>query len=351
MSNIVEMVFSGHPDKIADQLSDSLVDVAVSNNKNAKCAFECMISSNYVFVGGESSENITLDDISFAFKNIMDYAGYGSEKYLSAFNFIKDINRQSSYINNNRGNGAGDQGVVWGMASSESKRYLPYLLNNSHELLRDIDLINSKENTEYQRNGKLLVDQDRKFITVSLAGDYNQSFMHLNIKDAIEKRFAMDYELSLNPPGLSPWEGSPKYDTGLTGRKLICDAYGSFLKHGGGAWSGKDMTKLDRSGSYLARELSVEILNKYSLDNIEISLTYEMGSQKPIGVHFNINGGTVGVEKDIKNDIDKFFEKEKFSETVDRYLSTTEKYSSLSDPLIGHIYNAAYEWNRYKKIL
>jgi S-adenosylmethionine synthetase len=344
MLNYIERAFKGHPDKIADQIADTLIDVAKLHNKDAKCAFEVMVFGDGIIVGGETSEDITDLDIHNAYQQVMSDCGYPIPKDNS---IINKIQKQSKYIVTNRGEGAGDQGVVWGMASSDTPEYLPKPLVDSQDLMLAIMYYNKliKNN---EQNGKLLLDSNAKTLSVSLAGEYDQESMLRNIKHMNND---LDYNVSLNPPHLSQWHGDPKYDCGMTGRKIIADAYASYLPHGGGAWSGKDMTKVDRSGAYLARELSIEALEKYKLTTVKLAFTYEMGSQVPVSYHIEIEGNNDVDSSDIKKDLDAFFKRETFRDTVKRYNDQNYTMAELADPMVGHLYSSKFIWNRFKGLL
>lgn len=362
--SFLERVLPGHPDKLADQIADALVDECLKTDSNARCAFEVMVSNGKVFIGGESSV------VNFPeFKKVVMFtlAFNDSLKNVDDLVIIINVNKQSPYINDNRGSGAGDQAVVWGMASADNTLYLPDNLDKSQQLLDAICCLRSKV-PDMGSDGKFLIDSKGERVTISISGEFSQTCISAYLQKTVQDIFGPHYYVYLNPPHYSKWIGGPEHDTGVTGRKIISDTYGPEFPHGGGALSGKDLTKVDRTGAYLARELSVELLNKYNkyLNYVSIELVYEMGGQHPFNFEFDYKFknnrrdsgmfSEIKIEKRIKDDLDAFFEKESFSGTVERYMLDYFKdkawnFEKLASPLGGHMYCNFAPWNSYKNLL
>lgn len=346
--NVIERVLPGHPDKVADMIADALVDRAIQIDPDAKCAFEVMVCRNNVFVGGESSVEMNHFLVLQCIQDALRSFNYDPHCYTG-----NAITQQSKYIKNNRGSGAGDQAIVVGMASNETDIYMPKLLTDSQHILGFINNTMRHLYPGMGADGKFLLDPNG-VSTFSIAGDYDQQEAHKTLQLEVRKSLGTDTKVVLNPPNFSKWQGGPKYDTGITGRKITSDSYGINAPHGGGAFSGKDLTKVDRAGAYLARELAIEIVEKYGLKNAEVTLVYEMGGQKPVNFEVSYPKKNAMVRDEISKDLNTFFEREGFSQTVDRYMkdchSGNWNFVSLANPANGHFYSNA-TWNKYKGLL
>lgn len=288
---IKELAFLGHPDKQADLIADILVDIALANNPNARCAIEVMVKGQnntlHVIVGGESSHIFTEEDIYNATKKAHILGTFGRVQ-VPKIQPLLLMTQQSPYIATNMGQGVGDQCIVVGFSASKNSAHSRATL---YENAVFKTLLNTKSATG---DGKMVVvkgdSKDR--ISVSVGGPLTDNdcdaFVDALNKVAIEDKNVDLPIVTINPPNRSGWLGGPLYDCGITGRKLACDAHGIYAPHGGGATSGKDMSKPDRRMKILADVLAEELLKKVnqiqSVDEICVGLAFEMGGTQPIGV-------------------------------------------------------------------
>lgn len=308
-----ESVGIGHPDKICDQIADSILDSCLSQDKYSKVACEVMATNRLIIIGGEIKTHGYVDVVKLAWEVLMPL-GYNEKD----FTIISNVNSQSEDINNsvvksNGTIGAGDQGIVYGYATNETKSFMPLETIMAHDLLRlTTKLIKSKKfkSAKFDMKSQVGLEVDNKKIILknmmmSVQHDDNYDkeefykFISEKIMDVIAKKYGFnnDFDKLINPSGRFVI-GGPIGDTGLTGRKIIVDSYGGAAKHGGGAFSGKDASKVDRTGAYFARYISKNIVAANLADKCEIQLAFSIGNTKPISININ----TFGTEKiDIKN--------------------------------------------------
>lgn len=308
-----ESVGIGHPDKICDQIADSILDSCLSQDKYSKVACEVMATNRLIIIGGEIKTHGYVDVVKLAWKVLMPL-GYNEKD----FTIISNVNSQSEDINNsvvksNGTIGAGDQGIVYGYATNETKSFMPLETIMAHDLLRlTTKLIKSKKFklAKFDMKSQVGLEVDNKKIILknmmmSVQHDDNYDkeefykFISEKIMDVIAKKYGFnnDFDKLINPSGRFVI-GGPIGDTGLTGRKIIVDSYGGAAKHGGGAFSGKDASKVDRTGAYFARYIAKNIVAANLADKCEIQLAFSIGNTKPISININ----TFGTEKiDIKN--------------------------------------------------
>lgn len=256
-----EFVSPMHPDKICDFIADSILDAYLEKDKNSRCAIEIMGGHNLITINGEvsSKANINIEKIV---KELVD----------SNFKIISNIVKQSSEIA--RGvetGGAGDQGIMMGYATSETENFMSL----EYELARNLCM---KIFEKYPYDGKTQVTiNDGKIQTVVASFQNTESSELLSLVKNIIKAD----EYFINPSG--EWsQGGFDADTGLSGRKLIIDNYGPEIPIGGGSFSGKDYTKVDRSGAYMARKIAVDLLKKYKAKEVYTKLAYVIGKAKPV---------------------------------------------------------------------
>lgn len=304
-----EQVSKWHPDKYADQISDAIVALAVSKNKNARVAVETMVKDNIVIVAGEIGKVVLLpDEIYNAALSVANELGYKIET------FHNYIGIQSSEINhavdNDKDLGAGDQGMMYGYACNESISYLPYGFDLANRIIfiLEQDTINNK-NTIFKGDAKtqVTVDLDTGDVHTILVSACHKNELSLYevqsyIKDLLISHNIKSKHWLINPAGLWTY-GGPSADSGLTGRKIVADQYGGYIPVGGGAFSGKDLSKVDRSGAYFARNLAVDLLKLMNLDFIEIQIAYAIGVSKPISI--NIKSSHPELDDKIINYVNK----------------------------------------------
>lgn len=302
-----ESVGPGHPDKICDQISDSILDECLIQDPNSKVACEVMAANRLIVIGGEISTTGYIDVVKCAW-DVLIPLGYNEND----FTIISNVNSQSidisqSVIKNNGDIGAGDQGIVYGYATNECENYMPLSINIAHDLVKTCEYMRKtipKMNMILKSDMKSQVSIDytnERFPKIKSMLMSVQHFENTSI-DIIEKIISkimidisekynlnQDFQKIINPSGRFVI-GGPIGDTGLTGRKIIVDTYGGIAKHGGGAFSGKDGTKVDRSGAYLARYIAKNIVASKLADKCEIQLAYSIGYTKPIAMYINTFG-------------------------------------------------------------
>lgn len=292
-----EQVSKWHPDKVADQISDSILFYCLQHDSNSRVAIETLIKSDHVYLAGEitcKEENIPYEEIV---KSVMDKLHYPVSRV------ITDITKQSveigSAVDSDQKIGAGDQGMMFGYATRETDSYLPYGFDIANKIIEIIteDIENNK-NTIYKGDAKTQVtvdlDQPNSIPEVILISACHKEGLTLNqvksyTMNLLEKNNIKAKKYILNPSGL--WTiGGPVSDSGLTGRKIVCDQYGGYCPVGGGAFSGKDPTKVDRSAAYMARELAIKIINHFSYANVcAVELAYGIGIAEPISISIKVN--------------------------------------------------------------
>ncbi len=296
-----ESVGKGHPDKICDQISDGILDAVLQNDKHAKVAIEVMASNRLVIIGGELTTSTYVDFVKIAWGILMNL-GYTEND----FSIISNVNKQSEEIRNSvdlkDDIGSGDQGIMFGYASDETANYMPIAITVAHELVKKAEELRvskkfkelksdmkSQVTVEYMTNDQIEVRD--VLMSIQHTSDYNkdkfeQDVKKLIIEPTISQFFKNDnYRTLINPSG-SFVVGGPIGDTGLTGRKIIVDTYGGMARHGGGAFSGKDCTKVDRSAAYAARWVAKNLVASGIAKKLEIQLSYAIGVAKPISISF-----------------------------------------------------------------
>ena len=317
-----ESVSEGHPDKIADQISDSIIDNFLAFDNNAKVACETLVTTGQVILAGEVKSNVYLDLQSIA-RNVIKDIGYNKSEYLfdgNSCGILSYIHEQSEDINrgvekNNREDqGAGDQGIMFGYACNETENFIPLALDLSHIILKELAELRreNKEITYLRPDSKSQVTveysddnnpQKIKTIVISTQHDEfdKEEAMLSKIKNDIHsiliprilkkypkyiEFFNDEIEYFINPTGKFVI-GGPHGDTGLTGRKIIVDTYGGKGAHGGGAFSGKDPSKVDRSAAYAARHVAKNLVAAEVCTECLVQISYAIGISKPIGVYVN----------------------------------------------------------------
>lgn len=302
-----ESVGAGHPDKICDQISDAILDECLKQDPNSRVACEVMAANRLIVIGGEITTTGYVDLIKTAWGVLMPL-GYSEED----FTIISNVNSQSpdisqSVIKNDGDIGAGDQGIVFGYATNETKNFMPLTINMANDLVKTLSIVSKKQSYHFIKSdmkSQVSIDYtDPKnphivnmLMSVQHSEDYNvedfETIISL-VMDSIAKKYGMnkDFKKIINP-SKKFIIGGPIGDTGLTGRKIIVDTYGGIAKHGGGAFSGKDGTKTDRSGAYFARYIAKNIVASGLCDRCEIQLAFAIGVNKPIAFYidaFNTN--------------------------------------------------------------
>ena len=306
-----ESVTEGHPDKICDQISDAILDDILSYDKYARVAVETVTTTGIIFVCGEvTAKDEYMPNVDRIARRVVEEIGYDRGKYgfdAENISVITSIHPQSRDIalGVDR-DGAGDQGIMFGYATNETPEFMPLAIMLAHKLARRLTEVRKQKILPYLRpDGKTQVtieyDNDKpvRIDTVLLSTQHadvvTQSRLFLDIKnfvfdEVLPKELVDDNtKFLVNPTGKFVI-GGPKGDSGLTGRKIIVDTYGGSSRHGGGAFSGKDATKVDRSACYAARYLAKNIVASGIADKCEIQLSYAIGVDKPVSIYINTFG-------------------------------------------------------------
>ncbi|MBC7190215.1 methionine adenosyltransferase [Candidatus Aerophobetes bacterium] len=321
-----ESVTEGHPDKIADQVSDAILDAILENDPYGRVACETLVTTGLVFVAGEITTECYVD-IPAIVRNVLKDIGYTHASYgidYKSCAVITSIHEQSPDISIGVDrDGAGDQGMMFGYATIETPEYMPLPIVLAHRLTKRLAEVRKKKVLPYLRpDGKSQVTVEyengipRRVKTVVLSAqhspdveteDIEDELIEVVIKPCIPEEYR-DPEMSyfINATG-SFKIGGPQADTGLTGRKIIADTYGGVGSHGGGCFSGKDPTKVDRSGSYMARYIAKNIVASGIAEKCEIQIAYVIGQSSPISLMVDTFGTGKIPEEKIKEIILKNF--------------------------------------------
>lgn len=308
-----ESVGRGHPDKICDEIADAILDCCLKHDPNSRVACEVFANNRLIVIGGQITTKCYVDVVQVAW-SILKPLGYNEND----FSIISNINSQSpdiaEQVNKSKTQlGAGDQGIVFGYATNETKQYLPLAYVLANEILVTIDkLIPSKLNyCKYDMKSQVSLFQyknnfliDSIVVSIQHAQDANLNLLRNDIKtygiEPILKKynlFSKNIKYFINKNGKFII-GGPIGDTGLTGRKIIVDTYGSIAHCGGGALSGKDPTKVDRSGAYFARYIAKNIVAAKLADKCEVQLSFCIGEPKPLNICIDcFNTNKIAIDK------------------------------------------------------
>ncbi len=284
----VESVTSGHPDKICDQISDAILDECLRQDSRSRVAVETFGSHGLLVIGGEITTNAVFDAESIARKVYRDI-GYADE-----LNVITNIMRQSPDIALGVDTGgAGDQGIMYGYATDETPEFLPKGVVLAHALTRGLEKLRKEKTVPWLGpDGKAQVTiEDNRVKTILVSAQHDAAISHEEVKKTITEKLIQPLagdlsgiEIFVNPTGAFTIGGFTA-DTGLTGRKLMVDTYGGILPHGGGCFSGKDPTKVDRSAAYMARFAAKNLVANHFAKRSLVSVAYAIGKAEPLMVH------------------------------------------------------------------
>ncbi len=336
-----ESVTSGHPDKICDNISDAVLDAYLNGDENSRVACECSVTTDFVLIMGEITSNAKVDVEKIARETIKEIGytepeiGFSSE---SAQVLIK-LNKQSADIALGVDNskeakengqdkydkiGAGDQGLMFGYATKETEEYMPLPIVLSHKICQKLEEVRKSGELSYLRpdgKGQVTVEYEcgapKRIEAVVLSSQHNASVSTEQLRADL-KKFVIDKVLPakyvdentkfyINPTGRFEI-GGPTGDSGLTGRKIIVDTYGGKCPHGGGAFSGKDPTKVDRSAAYMARYVCKNIVASGLADECQIQVAYAIGVAKPVSVKVDTFGTGKLTDEELANIVVKEFD-------------------------------------------
>jgi len=354
-----ESVSAGHPDKVADQISDALVDAGLQiGNETTRVAIETLVTTNSVTIAGEvKNYNIDFLERANIVRNVVKQIGYEQEGFHHQKLIIMDkIHEQSGDISLGTDDfGAGDQGIMFGYACNHTDSMMPAPIHFSHEIMKELNThrkttqvlgpdAKAQVSVEYngpRRDGnvkridQVVISTQHAEGKCDIARDCSSAAAHSVLGDLIDK----DTKWHLNPTG-NFVIGGPDGDAGVTGRKIIVDTYGGFAPHGGGAFSGKDPTKVDRSGAYIARWLAKNIVADEMADWCNIQLSYAIGVKEPTSIYIDSNGHNRSIEKFIRDEIDLTPKG-----IIDRFdLFNFYKYSE--NCVYGHFGNKDVPWEK-----
>ena len=320
-----ESVSEGHPDKVADQISDALIDNFLAFDANSKVACETLVTTGQVVLAGEVKSNTYLD-VQAISRKVINKIGYNKSEYMfdgNSCGVFSAIHEQSSDINqgvdrkNPEDQGAGDQGMMFGYACNETEDYMPLALDLSHKILIELAQLRRENNeiTYLRPDSKSQVtlqysedNKPEKIVAIVVSTQHDDfddedkmlAKIKLDITSILIPRllnkypnyktfFNNDIEYHINPTGKFVI-GGPHGDTGLTGRKIIVDTYGGKGAHGGGAFSGKDPSKVDRSAAYATRHIAKNLVAAGIADECLVQVSYAIGVAKPMGIFVNTYG-------------------------------------------------------------
>ena len=377
-----ESVTEGHPDKLCDYISDKVLDAYLAQDSKARVACETVAGKGLILVTGEITSTASVD-IEKVVRETIKEIGYTDENTDISWDKCKviiNISKQSPDIalgvdtsyenkehtvdkNANKSEGAGDQGMVFGFATDETEDYLPLPIDLSHKLAKKLAEVRKTNEIPYLRpDGKVQVtveyedDIPVRINTVVVSTQHEEnvdlSQLKVDIKEkvinAIIPKDLLDENTKyfINPTGRFVI-GGPLGDTGLTGRKIIVDTYGGYSRHGGGAFSGKDATKVDRSGSYMARFIAKNIVANGYAKKCEIQISYAIGVAKPVSIYVDTFGTNTIPEDEIVEII-----KKKFDLTPRGIINTLdlEKPIYAKTTNYGHFGKKGLTWEKVIKI-
>lgn len=327
-----ESVSEGHPDKVADQIADSILDECLKVDPNSRVACEVFVTKNFVLIGGEITSKAK-PDYKQIVKNVLTDIGYTKKEYGFSADEVEvevRVQQQSSDIamgvdaKKPEDVGAGDQGIMFGYATNENEGYMPLPIAIAHKLVRVATNLRKSGEFKHARpdmKSQVSVDYTNpkkpRIATILMSiqhdPDIDMNAFKTYIKETImipvAKSFGLnsDFEVIINPTGQFVI-GGPAGDTGVTGRKIIVDTYGGAGHHGGGAFSGKDPTKVDRSAAYFARYIAKNLVAAGVADKLEIQLGYAIGKNEPVSIYVDTFETSNFSSDEIVNLIQKVFD-------------------------------------------
>ena len=307
-----ECVTCGHPDKVADAISDAILDACLAQDPSSRVACETMVTTNFCLICGEITTKAVVDYAAVA-RQVIRTIGYtypGDGFDADTVEILCKIHTQSADIalgTNDDVGGAGDQGMMFGGACTHTPELMPMpaalaraLSNRLTDCIRSNDLLRADGKTqvsvEFDNDGKI-VGIDTVVVSVMHSADFEIGELRKYVREGVIapvlKRYGFDVEdvahIHINPTG-NFVIGGPNGDTGLTGRKIIVDTYGGYFSHGGGAFSGKDPTKVDRSGAYMARYMAKNLVAAGLAEQVQVQLAYAIGVAEPVSVRVDSYG-------------------------------------------------------------
>ena len=360
-----ESVTEGHPDKLCDLISDTILDECLKQDKNSRVAVETFASANKITIGGQLTTNAKIDIEEIA-RRTLRKIGYTNEEIdINPETCDIDINitKQSRDIAQGVDiGGAGDQGIMFGYASDETKELMPFAISMAHKLSKKLTNVRKNGEIPYlMPDGKTQVTVEyednipKRIETILISTQHKENIDNEKIKqDILEKVIKSvipskyldeNTKYYINPTGKFTI-GGPLGDTGLTGRKIIVDTYGGYARHGGGAFSGKDATKVDRSAAYMLRHIAKNVVANGYAKKCELQVAYGIGMIEPISIFINTFGTNTISENEII---------EKIKATFDLTPKGIIEYLKLKEPIYtkttnyGHFGKEELSWEKIIK--
>lgn len=361
-----ESVTEGHPDKLCDSISDAILDACLEQDENSRVAIETFAANNNITIAGQLTTTAVIDVEKIVRERIKEI-GYDNSKTdmdYKTCNINIDIEKQSSDIALGVDvGGAGDQGIMFGYACDETENYMPYAIDMAHKLSKKLTEIRKKGIVPFLRpDGKTQVTVEyenelpKRIETILVSTQHLDTVSTEEVRKAVienvikkvvpEDMMDENTKIYINPTGRFVI-GGPLGDTGLTGRKIIVDTYGGYARHGGGCFSGKDASKVDRSAAYMLRHIAKNIVANGYAKKCEIQVSYAIGMKEPLSIYVNTFGTSNKSEEELVELI-----KNKFDLTPEGIIN----YLGLKNPIYtqttnyGHFGKENLPWEKIIKI-
>ncbi len=369
-----ESVSEGHPDKIADQISDAVLDTCLRDDPNSRVACEVMTTTGVVFIAGEITTDSYVDFQAVA-RGVAKKIGYTRAEFgldYESMSVISSVHEQSSDIAQgvegkgpySHDQGAGDQGLMFGFACRETPELMPAPISYAHQLLLKAAEVRKGGGITWLRpdaKSQVTVEYDghipKRIAAIVLSHQHDEDITHKDVQEAMIKEVIRpvleptglltgDEKILINPTGRFV-RGGPHGDTGLTGRKIIVDTYGGMGRHGGGCFSGKDPSKVDRSAAYMMRHVAKNLVAAELCDRCEIEVSYAIGVAEPVSVEIDTFGTGKAPDERLRQAVNKCF---------DLRPSAIISYLDLKKPIFqrttnyGHFGREEFTWEKTNRV-
>ena len=362
-----ESVTEGHPDKLCDYISDSILDECLKQDRDSRVAVETFASGNKINIAGQITSNAKIN-VEEIVRNKIKEIGFDNEKtdidYMTCKIYVDIIKQSPDIALGVDTGGAGDQGIMFGFACDETENYMPYAIDMAHRLSKRLTEVRKQKIIPFLRpDGKTQVtveyegDVPKRIETILISTQHEENITIEKVREEVikhiinevvpEEMMDKDTKIYINPTGRFVI-GGPLGDTGLTGRKIIVDTYGGYARHGGGAFSGKDASKVDRSAAYMLRHIAKNIVANGYAKKCEIQVAYAIGMKEPLSICINTFGtAKIKTEEELEKLV-----KEKFDLTPNGMI----KYLNLKEPIYakttnyGHFGKNDLSWEKIIEI-